>query len=336
MKTRSLRAFALAMTLVAVASCGSDDNNASDSSDSAAPSPTTPTSSAETAVPDTAALASSAPDTAGSDTTSAPVEQSGEPYKIGLIIEETGNAAAFKDPTMQGYQTALAQLENSSSRPFEIETCDGGSTPDIAIACYERLVGRDGVDAILGPTVSASAIAITPAVNEDNIVNYFLGGGYGGRTMEGNPTQFGANATNTDVLTAIWSWAEKKGMKDVYMISTADATGQACRDFFEKDDFAEARSGLEILGQDEMAIDAQSAAPQMSNVPTDADLLVLCGTGGAGVVLATSYAQSGLEMPAMKLHSQALPAIESALPERCPTIGSTSQAFAQWLRPRGS
>ena len=243
MKTRSLRAFAIAMTLAAAAaSCGSDDNNASDSSDSAAPPPTTPASFAETAVPDTAPLAGAAPDTAGSDTTGAPVEQSGEPYKIGLIIEETGNAAAFKDPTMQGYQTALAQLANSSSRPFEIETCDGGSTPDIAIACYERLVDRDGVDAILGPTVSSSAIAITPAVNEDNIIHYFLGGGYGGRTMEGNPTQFGANATNTDVLTAIWSWAEKKGMKDVYMISTADATGQACRDFFEQDDFAEARA----------------------------------------------------------------------------------------------
>ncbi|CAN0391261.1 unnamed protein product, partial [Phaeothamnion confervicola] len=252
---------------LAVASCGSDDNKASDSTISPAVVSTTPTSSAATTVPDTAPLASAAPDTTGSETTTPPVEQSGKPYKIGLIIEETGNAAAFKDPTMQGYQTALAQLEKSSSRPFEIETCDGGSKPDIAIACYERLVGRDGVDAILGPTVSASALAITPAVNKDHIINYFLGGGYGGRTMEGNPTQFGANATNTDVLTAIWSWANKKGMKDVYMISTADATGQACRDFFEKDEFKEARAGLEILGQDEMAIDAQSAAPQMSKVP---------------------------------------------------------------------
>ena len=305
MKSRSIRAFALSATLLAVASCGSDDN-ASDSADTAAPVETTETSAADSSV-------SSVPGATATDTTSAPVEQTGEPYKIGLIIEETGNAAAFKDPTTQGYQTALAQLETTSSRPFEVVTCDGGSAPDIAIACYERLVGRDGVDALLGPTVSASAVAITPAVNEDHIINYFLGGGYGGRTMEGNPTQFGANATNTDVLAAIWSWAVKEGMKDVYMISTADATGQACRDFFEKDEFEEARGGLEILGQDEMAIDSQSAAPQMSKVPADADLLVLCATGGAGVVLATSYAQSGLEMPAMKLHSQALPAIESAL-----------------------
>ncbi|MGK2955584.1 MAG: ABC transporter substrate-binding protein [Solirubrobacterales bacterium] len=305
MKFRSLRALALTATLLAVASCGSDDD-ASDSADNAAPVETT-----EDLVADSSE--SSVPGGAADDTTNAPAEQSSEPYRIGLIIEETGNAAAFKEPTVQGYQTALEELAGTSSRPFEIETCDGGSTPDMAIACYDRLVGRDGVDALLGPTVSASGLAITPAVNEDNIISYFLGGGYGGRTMEGNPTQFGANATNTDVLAAIWSWAVKEGMEDVYMISTADATGQACRDFFDQDEFEEERSGLEILGQDEMAIDAQSAAPQMSNVPTDADLLVLCGTGGAGVVMATSYAQSGLEMPAMKLHSQALPAIESAL-----------------------
>lgn len=254
---------------------------------------------------------------AGADTTAGEAgnegEASAEPYKIGLIIEETGNAAAFLEPTTQGYQTALAQLQATADREFEIVTCDGGSTPEKALACYDRLVGRDGVDALLGPTVSASGIAVTPKVNQDGIVNYYLGGGYGGRDMEGNETQFGAHATNTDVLTAIWSWAEKKGMEDVYMISTADATGQACRDFFENDDFEEQRSALELLGQDEMAIDAQSAAPQMAKVPNDADLVVLCGTGAAGVVLAKSYAQAGLDMPAVKLHSQALPAIEKAL-----------------------
>lgn len=240
-------------------------------------------------------------------------EGSEEPYRIGLIIEETGNAAAFGESTTQGYEVALEQLARTADREFEIVTCDGGSSPEMAISCYERLVDRDGVQAVLGPTISASGIAITPQVNEDGIINYYLGGGYGGRTMEGNRTQFGANATNTDVLAAIWSWAAKQGMEDVYMISTADATGQACRDFFERDEFEEARSSLEILGSDEMAIDAQSAAPQMAKVPSEADLLVLCASGGAGVVLAQSYQQAGLEMPAMKLHSQALPAIEQAL-----------------------
>ena len=292
MRFTSLQAVAIATAALAIASCGSDD--AAEPTNDDAPAETTLTSNAEN-------------DDAGG------AESGDDPYTIGLIVEETGNAAVFKDSIVEGYQTALSRLENSSSRQFEVVTCDGGSVPDMALACYERLVKRDGVDALVGPTVSASALAITPAVSEDNIINYFLGGGYGGRTMEGNHTQFGANATNTDVLAAIWSWAEKEGMKDVYMISTADATGQACRDFFEKDEFEEARSGLEILGQDEMAIDAQSAAPQMSKVPTDADLVVLCATGGAGVVMATSFAQSGLEMPAMKLHSQALPLIEGAL-----------------------
>lgn len=297
MRFHALPAIGLTLALIA-AGCGDDD--ATDADGTTAPAATE-------------GAAGSTPGTDAPAGTGTAAEPSGEPYRIGLIIEETGNAAAFKDPTIHGYQTALAQLETTSSRPFEVITCDGGSNPEMAIACYERLVDRDGVDAILGPTVSASGIAITPAVNEDNIINYYLGGGYGGRTMEGNPTQFGAHATNTDVLTAIWSWAEKSGLEDVYMISTSDATGQACRDFFDQDEFAEARASLEILGQDEMAIDAQTAAPQMAKVPADADLLVLCATGEAGVVLAKSYAQAGLEMPAMKLHSQALPAIEAAL-----------------------
>ena len=290
----------LGLALIAGA-CGGDDDDTSEAGSS---------TTADDAPADEAPADEAPADEAPAD--EAPADSGSTPYTIGVIVEETGNAAVFNEPTHQGIDVAMAELEAAGQR-FEVVTCDGASDPQTALSCYDRLVERDGVDAVLGPTVSASGIAITPNVNEDGIINYYLGGGYGGRDMEGNPTQFGAHATNTDVLTAIWSWAEKQGMEDVYMISTADATGQACRDFFDKDEFADTRSGLEILGQDEMAIDAQSAAPQMAKVPADADLLILCATGGAGVVLAASYAQAGLEMPAMKLHSQALPAIEQAL-----------------------
>lgn len=312
-RSRHLAAAAAALGLVAVA-CGGDDDATTSSGevDSTAASSDT-AASLETATT-TGDAAPSTASTGEASGTSAPAsDESGEPYRMGLIIEETGNAAVFGEYIKQGYQVALEQLQRTADREFEIVTCDGGSSPEMALACYERLVDRDNVQAMLGPTISASGLAITPNVNEDGIFNYYLGGGYGGRTMEGNSTQFGANATNTDVLTAIWSWAEKQGMEDVYMISTADATGQACRDFFENDEFEDARSSLEILGTDEMAIDAQSAAPQMAEVPLEADLLVLCASGGAGVVAAQSYQQAGLEMPAMKLHSQALPAIEQAL-----------------------
>lgn len=283
------------LTLVAAA-CGGDDDSSSDE----------PAAADDASADDDSSTAVSSVDESPESTPAS------EPYRIGVIIEETGNAAVFNEPTHQGIDVAMAELE-SADTSFEVVTCDGASDPQTALSCYDRLVDRDGADVVLGPTVSASGIAITPQVNEDGIVNYYLGGGYGGRDMEGNPTQFGAHATNTDVLKAIWSWAEKQGMQDVYMISTADATGQACRDFFDDDEFAQDRAALEILGQDEMAIDAQSAAPQMAQVPAEADLLVLCATGGAGVVLAASYAQAALEMPAMKLHSQALPAIEQAL-----------------------
>lgn len=243
---------------------------------------------------------------------SAEAEGDDDTFTFGVIIEETGNAAVFAEPTTQGYQVALDELNANGDVEFDVVTCDGGSNPEQAISCYERLVDRDGVDAVVGPTISASVIALDPLVRQSGKILYYLGGGYGERDMGGNPTMFGANSTTEDVMAAIFAWGEEQGHSDVYVISTADATGNDCREFLSMPEYEDARV-LELLGQAEMAIDAQSAAPQMAEVPGDADMVVLCGTGGAGIVMAASYEQAGLEMPAVALHSQGLPAVEQGM-----------------------
>lgn len=253
--------------------------------------------------------------TEGSSDTEDPEGRAGESlesYTFGVIIEETGNASVFGEPTNHGWQVALEELNEQSEVSFSVETCDGASDPQQAITCYERLVDRDGVDAVVGPTISASVIALDPMVREDERLLYYLGGGYGERDMGGNPYMFGANTTTEDVLATIFAWGAAQGYTDTYMISTADATGQDCREFVSEPQYEERRV-LELIGQDEMAIDAQSAAPQMANVPTEADMVILCATGGAGVVMAAGFEQAGLEMPAVALHSQGLPAIEKAM-----------------------
>jgi len=235
-------------------------------------------------------------------------------FKFGVIIEETGNASVFSEPTKQGYQVALDELNARAGGDvtFEAVTCDGASNPQKTIACYERLVDREGADAVVGPTISASVIALDPLVRQSGKILYYLGGGYGERDMDGNPTMFGALSTTEDVMSGIFAWGKEQGYSDAYVINTADATGNDCREFLELPEYEDARV-LKVLGQDEMAIDAQSAAAQMAKVPEDADMVVLCATGGAGIVMAASYEQAGLEMPAVALHSQALPGVEQGM-----------------------
>jgi len=249
----------------------------------------------------TAACGSSGESEGGNDT-----------FTFGVIVEETGNAAVFAEPTTQGYQVALDELNADSDVQFDVVTCDGGSNPQKAIACYERLVDREGVDAVVGPTISASVIALDPLVRQSGKILYYLGGGYGERDMGGNPNMFGALSTTEDVMAGIFAWGKEQGHSDAYVISTADATGNDCREFLSLPEYEDARV-LELIGQGEMAIDAQSAAPQMAQVPEDADMVVLCATGGAGIVMAASYEQAGLEMPAVALHSQGLPAVEKGM-----------------------
>lgn len=252
--------------------------------------------------------------TACGGTTSPDDDESGsaDTFTFGMIIEETGNASIFAEPTKQGYQVAIDELNARGGPTFDVATCDGGSNPQQAIDCYERLVQREEVDALVGPTISASVLALDPLVRDSGKVLYYLGGGYGERDMGGNPTMFGALSATEDVMAAIFEWGRTEGYENAYVISTADATGNDCREFLELEQYADRRV-LEVVGQDEMAIDAQSAAPQMAKVPADVDMVVLCGTGGAGTVMAASFEQAGLDMPAVALHSQGLPAVEKGM-----------------------
>ncbi len=254
---------------------------------------------------------------ASTRTTGADSAAEGEkPFRVGLIVELTGNLGFLGQSSERAIEVALDQINAEPGRQIEIVTCDTESRPEVAQSCYDRLVDRDEVDALIGPGLTSNAEAIAPKTDEDQILNYVLGGSYGQYDMNGHRYQFGAHAVTEDVMAAMWRWGMAREYETAYMISSADATGEACRRFFDDDAWAGQRAGIELVGEAEMDITAQTAAPQMAGVANDADMLVLCVAGNAGVVAMASYAQSGLTMPALTMHSNGVPFVAEALQGR--------------------
>ncbi len=278
----------LAAFAMLVAACGDDDETSAEGS---------PSSESE------------APGSGASDE---------EPYKIGLMVELTGNLSFLGESSQRAAEVALDVVNAQDGRPIEIVTCDTRSEAERGLECWERLVERDGVDAILGPGATPVAEAIAPMTDSGDVVNYVLAGGYGERDMNGHQYQFAGHVVTEDVLTGVWEWARQQGFEDAYMITIANATGEACTRFAHDEEWAEESEGIELLGEDTMEVSAQTAAPQMANVPSEADFVMICVSGNAGQVAATSYAQAGLEMPGVLTHSSGVPAVADALAGRVP------------------
>jgi branched-chain amino acid transport system substrate-binding protein len=230
------------------------------------------------------------------------------PAKVGLIMELSGQLGFLGESGQRGAELALAELA-SNGMELEVATCDTQSDPAVAMECYERLVGRDQVDALIGPILSPNAAAISPSIQSDQVPTFVLAGSYGQYDMGGNPYMFGMHAVSEDVMSATWNWAREDNLDSAYLIASADATGDSCRRFVEDEEWADEREGIELLGQAELEASAQTAATQMAEVPADAGFIFLCVGGASGIVAAQAYEQSGLEMPAVQLHSQGLPAL---------------------------
>jgi branched-chain amino acid transport system substrate-binding protein len=85
--------------------------------------------------------------------------------KIGACLSLTGPAAVYGAQQKAGLQAAVDELNRSGALPgvkLELVVEDDASTKEQGIAVYQRLIGREKVAAIIGPTLSNTATAADP------------------------------------------------------------------------------------------------------------------------------------------------------------------------------
>ncbi len=123
-------AAALALTgALLVAACGDDG-------DEPAPEPTATATVAATAT------ATSAP----------PPEPAGDVLHIGVVLPETGALSIFNPPMLEAARLAEADIL-AQGGAIEVTYADSGTSPDVAVASVNRLLG-EGASAIVGAAAS--------------------------------------------------------------------------------------------------------------------------------------------------------------------------------------
>ena len=91
---------------------------------------------------------------------------------IGVVLPLTGHLASTGERMQQGFELALSEINdaqlNSTTLKFIIE--DDTSTPDGAVAAFNKLIHEDGVSVILGPATSSATEAAFPVAQENQVV----------------------------------------------------------------------------------------------------------------------------------------------------------------------
>ncbi len=137
---------------VAIASCSTEEPT---------PTPVPPTA---TSVPPTA---TSVPPPEAPEA----MEPTGEPIRIGTLIDATGDLAAFGPPIVLATDLAALLVNEAGGidgRPIEMVHRDSGTSPQIATDAASALVNVDGVEAIVGSLSSGVTLAVAESVTIPN------------------------------------------------------------------------------------------------------------------------------------------------------------------------
>ncbi len=104
--------------------------------------------------------------------TTAQTEDGISEISIGLVLPLTGHLATAAEQMNHGFDLALKKINMASSNntKFKFIVEDDTSTPEGAVAAFNKLIHQDGVSVILGPAASSATQAAFPIAQKNQVV----------------------------------------------------------------------------------------------------------------------------------------------------------------------
>ncbi len=304
---RGLIAAILALGLLA-AGCGDDDDDGAEPAPAATSEPDTSPEPAGSSDPEGASgeesqdeATTTAPDT-DSETAdpqeapepTQPAPESGEPVRVGSLLDETGPLNIYGTPMADATRLAVASINAAGGvlgRQLELVALDSKSDQNEYIAGADRLVAEDLAVVHAGIT-SASREAIRPTFGEAELL-YFYNVLYEGGVCDRNT--FVTGVVPTQQLQVLIPWAIENYGPRLYVLAADYNYGQISADWVRH--YA-AEAGGEVVGEDFFPLDVAEFGTTISEVQSAApDAVVSILVGGAHMSFYSQYAATGAEIP---------------------------------------
>lgn len=183
----------------------------------------------------------------------AALAQSSGPIQLGAVEILSGPNAAYGVAIKAGLELALEEVNQKGvlgGRKIQLTVEDSAGNKDQAINAARKLIGRDKVIAIIGPTLSNEMFAVGPVVNERKIPIVGTSTTAAGITEIG-PYVFRTSLPESDVIPVTLAYAQSKGVKSVALMYAND-------DAFAKSGFDTMKAAAEKAGLKILAIESFS------------------------------------------------------------------------------
>lgn len=233
------------------------------------------------------------------------VAQAAEPIRIGAIFSVTGPASFLGEPeknTAKMLEEDINKAGGLLGRKVEIIVYDDETDATKAVTAYDRLIKKDKVVAVVGPSTSGSTLAIVPKAEAAKIP---LVSAAAAKKIVVPVKYWVFKTPQSDELAvkAIFKYAKKVGIKNIAIITASDAFGAAGREELK---LLAPGAGFTIVADEVFGPKDTDMTAQLTKIKgTTAQAIICWGTNPGPAVIARNRVQLGIKIPLYNSHGVA-------------------------------
>ncbi len=234
-------------------------------------------------------------------------ESGKQPYKIGGIFAVTGPASFLGDPEKKSMEMIIEQINSNGGidgHMLEAVIYDTEGDPSKAVMGANKLINKDNVIAIVGPSATPTTLAVMPMIQKAKIP--FISCAAGNKIVQPiDPWVFKTAQSDIQAVATIYETLKSKGIKKIGIISVDNAFGESGKEqlLSQAPDFGLTVTKSETFGAKDTDMTAQLTKMRQDNP----EAIVCWGTNPGPAVLAKNMQQLDLNIPLYQSHGVASP-----------------------------
>lgn len=227
-----------------------------------------------------------------------------EPIRLGGLFDLTGPAQQIGVPTKEVALMMVEKLNREgglNGRPIELVIADTQSDPSQAVVALKRLLNKDKVVAIIGPTTTGAAMACMKTIEEAQIPMVACVGG-DAPVKETRKWVFKTPQRTSTAVECLFKYLKSKELSKISVLYASNKFGQEGQGYLKA---MAGNYGISILAEESFDPKDADMTAQLSKAAAAKPAAIVVWTiGSAGAMIAKNAEQANIGLPLFQCHGQ--------------------------------
>jgi branched-chain amino acid transport system substrate-binding protein len=219
-----------------------------------------------------------------------------EPYKVGAVFSVTGRASFLGEPekkTVDMIAEAINKVGGINGHPLELVLYDDESDETKCVLAVKRLIKKDKVPVIIGPSLSGNTLAVVKVVNDAKVPLVSCAASNKIVTpVVDRKWVFKVPQSDTHAVEKIYDYLLKNGIKKIAIMSVSTGFGASGREELLR---LAPEVGIEIVADERYGPKDTDITAQLTRIRgTDAQAIVNWSVGPTQVLAVKNWHDLGM------------------------------------------